>query len=251
MPKVIIFRCIVVMGIFLSAIGHISAANQELSVTISTPMDGQIFRLGKDLPENLAVRARPTDWNVNYRWTWEGPGQLVDTNEKESGCSYVFPGTLAQPSAQVKITVTVTNEQGQTASGSVTLTLQTPEPSPTPIPTSLPTPTPSPTPLPTATPTPTVPPKILGVLLNDPFYYIPAGKTMTLMVDVPPGSGRDVRVECGAARGTARSESSVVTYTAPPKAGSKDLLYIKLRDTVTHKVLDQKAIVIKVIEDIP
>ncbi|MBD3308035.1 hypothetical protein GF348_16755 [candidate division KSB3 bacterium] len=130
-----------------------------------------------------------------------------------------------------------------------------PTPAATPTPTLVPTATPTPTTPPTAppTPAPTAVPSIARVILRDQegfiihedgnrTYWVKPGERITIQIDIAGPSADRVKIEYRAIRGDVQlADNNSAVYTASDKPESKDVVTLKILDTMTNKILDQYA----------
>lgn len=235
------------MGLFLLngliGGGHAALAQSVDIEFITDPPNIQTLVLDR-LFDAVTITIRDAEQNAEYSWSLEGPGALL--GEK------TLPATLYEPperldveTAVVTISVTVTAKGRAMREASLTFTLMTP----TPVPSPSPTPTATPTPTPTPTPEPE-PIRIHQILFktHDDTYYIPAGKSMVMVVDLGTQADAQVTLEGIAIRGKIRLENQDLLYTAPDTSGKKDIVTIKVIDSETGAVLLQKALNIHLIE---
>jgi hypothetical protein len=207
------------------------------TVTLTVDPEIQVISLGLG-PTEIQLTARvDQEFNVEYGWRFNGPGELVgDTTGP--GVFYIPPEKIDGKAAQVDITVEVIDDKGNKTARNVTFTLVPPEPPPTP------------TPIPT--PTPVSPIRIGDMVLKDqqntimnPTYEIKPGEPITIEVKILGPSDRNLTIDCTAIRGKVEVEQGEITYTAPDKPGGKDMVTVKAVDSDTGKVIVQKVIKIQ------
>lgn len=223
---------LVVMGWLLMTL----PTSAQLEVKIQKDPDRERMTTG----EELWLEARTKDFGVRCEWTLDGPGTLEGNVSEDCMLLYVAPDGL-DAEGVAHITVVVTGQDQQTASASTAVTIQPPLPTPTPLP--------SPSPTPTPTPQPTAPPQVHQVLLpyNDDAYYLLSGETATMVIDLSGAWGENIAVECSAIRGNATCDRLTLTYEAPDRAGTQDVVMVKIRDSATADILDQTAVRVKII----
>jgi hypothetical protein len=76
----------------------------------------------------------------------------------------------------------------------------------------------------------------------NPSYFLDAGETVTIAVEMAKPADHEVVVECKAIRGSVTG----MTYTAPNNPGGKDMVTVKALDKTTQKIIFQKTIQIQI-----
>ena len=173
------------------------------------------------------IEARANEPLTDARWKVDGTGEFQQL-EGGMGGIYRVPTTIATAAQQVVVTMTAKTANGQAATASITLNLVAPEPTPTP------------SPIPTAEPTPTPVPQPIQVqypFIRQEKFFVQAGQTAIIGVQLVNPSGLPFQVQCSALKGKAESVPSEnasatvpeIRYAAPTEAG-KDLLEIQIMD---------------------
>jgi hypothetical protein len=181
------------------------------------------------VPQTVAVIAETdvTDRVLQYKWTFEGVGELKG-KETQSAAILYLPPAIIEETGDVKIQVDVLDQDQVTATKTLTLKLVAPVPTPTPEPTVTPAPTPTPVPL-----------RILTVVLQEtegvvktPTYQLEANTTAVITTDLSYPTDHEVDVQyTSLLLGELEYEGGQAMYPVPNMPGGYDAITVTVTDT--------------------